>query len=256
MASQDYSAKSLFWYFLNAALGIVVIFGLIGTGTLLRYSNAIAPSRTIQVAGEGKVDVRPDVAVITASVVTRGADATKVQAQATQKMNAIVAFVKGQGIKDEDIKTTGYNLYPTNRWDPKTGEQIATGYEAMQSLTVKIRGIDANKEIANAIAGGLVPAGANQVSGIQYMVDDPEAQRALARAAAFENAFMKAREMAEQNNVRVARVITFSESSGYGAVPMYYSARVEGKGGDMVSPDLQSGTEEIRVNVNVTYEIR
>jgi uncharacterized protein YggE len=198
-----------------------------------------------------------DVVVVTASVLTRGIDATKVQSQANQKMNAVIAFVKGQGVKDADIKTTAYNLYPTNRWDPKTGEQIATGYEATQSLTIKIRGIDSNKEIAGVISGGLVSAGATQVSGVQYMVDDPEAQRAIARAEAFEDAFTKAREMASQNNVKVSRVITFSESPSYGVVPSYYYARSDAKaGGEVITPEIQSGSEEIKVSVSVTYEIR
>ncbi len=257
MATQDYSVKGVFWYLVNGVLVVTTVFGLIGIGTMVRYSNAIAPTRTIQVSGEGKLDTRPDIATITASVITRGADAAKVQQDGTTKMNSVIAFVKAQGVKEQDIQTTSYNVYPTNRWDPKSGEQILTGYEASQSITIKVRGIDKSTDKVNAIAGGIVPAGANQVSGVQYMIENPEVQRAAARAQAFDNAAMKAREMAKQNGVRIARVITFSESNSYGG-PIYYDrAMVAGKAGEVAPmPTIEPGTEEVRVSVSVTYEIR
>ncbi len=256
--THDYSSKTIFWYLINAAIVVAVVLGLMGIGTMVRYSNAIAPSRTIQVNGEGKLDITPDVATITASVVTRGTDSVKVQAENTQKMNSIVAFVKSQDIPAADIKTTGYNLYPTNRWDPKTGEQIPTGFEASQTITVKIRGVDQAKEKAGRVASGLVPAGANQVGGIQYDIENPEAQRALARQMAFDNAFSKARSMAAQNHVRIARVITFSESTSNPGGPIYY-AKAMSATMDAAAPtpsSIEPGTQEIQVNVAVTYEIR
>ena len=258
MAKMDYSSRSVFWYLLNFTLVLVAVFGLIGIGTLVRYSNAIAPSRTITISGEGKVEIVPDVATISASVVNRGVDATKVQQENTQKMNAVVAFVKSQGVKDADIKTTGYNLYPTNRWDPKTGASVPTGYEATQTITVKLRDIGTAREKAGVVAGGLVPAGANQVYGITYDVENPEAQRAQARAKAFDDARSKASLMAEQNGVRIARVITFSESTGYG-MPIYYDRALSAssKGAEAaVAPSIEPGSQQVQVNVNVTYEIR
>ncbi len=255
-STHDYSVKSIFWYLLNGVLVVVTVFGLMGVGTLVRYSNAIAPSRTIQVSGEGKVDIVPDVATISASVVTRGSDANKVQTESTQKMNAAVAFVKSQGVPTADIKTTGFNLYPTSRYEPNTGAQIPTGFEATQTITIKVRGIDQSAQKASMIAGGLVPAGANQLSGIQYDIENPDAQRNAARQMAFDNAFEKARSMAAQNRVRIARVITFSESADYGG-PIYYA-----KGGIAMdaaapsAPSIEPGTQEVKMNVSVTYEIR
>lgn len=254
---RDYSAKSVFWYLLNAALLTVVVVGLITVGTLVRYSNAIVPSRTITVSGEGKLDTTPDIATISASVIARGSDAGTVQAEATKKMNAVIAFVKSQNVKSEDIKTTSFNVYPTTRWDPKTGEAIQTGYEATQTITIKVRDVNTNKEHAGVIAGGLVPAGANQVYGVEYTIDNPEMQRAIARQKAFDNAFAKAATMASQNGVRIARVITFTESTGYGG-PIYYARDMAmGKGGaEAPVPSIEPGTQEVNVNVSVTYEIR
>jgi uncharacterized protein len=254
---KDWASQRTFWGVLNVFIVIMIIGAVFAIGVGLRSSNQIVSTRQIQVSGEGKVEIKPDVATISASVMTRGTDANKVQSESTTKMNSIIAFVKSQGVGEKDIKTTGYNLYPTNRWDPKSGEQIATGFEASQTITIKLRGIDQTTEKANAIAGGLVPAGANQVYGINYEIENPEAQREQARQIAFNNAFEKARSMAAQNHVRIARVITFTESPSYDRGPMPYLAMA--KGGDSASvpaPDIQPGSEEVMVSVSVTYEIR
>ena len=51
---QALSTKNVFWMLLNGVLVIAMIIGLVGTGALLRYSNATISGRTITVSGEGK----------------------------------------------------------------------------------------------------------------------------------------------------------------------------------------------------------
>ena len=63
--------------------------------------------------------------------------------------------------------------------------------------------------------------------------------------------------MARAAGVHLARVITFSESSNNYPGPIYYSALSEGKGAASApTPDIQPGTQEVKVSVVVTYEIR
>lgn len=249
---QNYSARDFFWMLLNSSLVLVMVFGLVGIGTLLRYSNAIIPSRTITVSGEGKTEIAPDIATYSFSVVSQGKDTDLIQEENTKKMNASIAFVKERGIKAEDIKTTGYNVYPRYAYDRSSGKQTLDGYEITQTVTVKIRNI----ETVGAILSGLVKLGVNQAGGLTYSIDKPEAQRAKARQEAFTDAFTKASQMAAQNGVRIARVINFSESSGGG--PIYYSKTVPmalGMGGADV-PNTEPGTEEVSIIVSVTYEIK
>jgi uncharacterized protein YggE len=251
--THDYSAKGMFWFLLNCVLVLAMVLGLVGIGTLIRYSNAVVPSRIITVSGEGKTAIKPDIATYSFSVVSQGTDPEKVQKGNTEKMNKAISFVKEMGIKDADIKTTGYNLYPRYSYDKETGRSLNDGYELTQTVTIKIRDL----ETVGKVLSGLVRVGVNQAGSLQYSVENPEAQRAKARQEAFDNAYIKASQMAYQNGVRIARVINFSENN-YGG-PIYYgkamSAMVEGRGGDM-APMTEPGTEEIVVNVSVTYEIR
>lgn len=247
----DYSAKAMFWRLINAVLVLVMIFSLIGIGTLVRYSNAISPSRTITVTGEGKAEIAPDIAKYSFSVVTQGADPEKVQQANTEKMNKALAFVKENGVKETDIKTTGYNLYQRYAYDKESGNSKPDGYELTQTVMVKIRNLDQVGKLLN----GLVRAGVNQVGSLEYSIENPDEQRAAAREEAFLKAYLKASQMAAQNGVSIVRVISFSEG-GYGSPVVYdrgYS--MIGKGGEM-APMMQPGVEETTVAVSVTYEIR
>jgi uncharacterized protein len=251
--THDYSAKAMFWRLLNAGMVLVLLFGLIGIGTMIRYGNAIVPSRTVTVTGEGKTQITPDIATYSFSVVTQGADPEKIQQDNTKKMNSAIAFVKQQGIKDADIKTTGYNLYPRYTYERETGNSRIDGYELNQSVSIKIRDLTS----IGKILSGLVSLGVNQAGSLQYSIENPEGQRAAARQQAFANAYEKARQMARQNGVSIARVINFSETN-FGGPILYeraYPMMASGKGGDM-APTTEPGSEETTVNVSVTYEIR
>jgi len=254
MAHHDYSAKSVFWLLLNGALVVLMVFGLIAVGTLIRYSNAIAPSRTITVSGVGKTEITPDIATYSFSVVSQGTDPGTLQQQNSKKMNDAISFVKSQGVVAGDIKTTGYNLYPRYKYDKEDGRSSTDGYELTQTVTVKIRNLDK----VGAVLSGLVSSGVNQGNDLRYSVENPEDQRVKARAEAFENAYLKARTMAAQNGVYLARVVNFSENGPYGG-PVYMEKSFPsavGMGGDNMMPSTEPGTEEIQVNVSVTYEIR
>ena len=245
-------AKSVFWVLLNSCLVLVLMFGLIGIGTMLRYANAIVPSRTITVVGEGKTSITPDLATLSFAVISQGTDPEAIQASNTEKINKAISFVKQQNIKAEDIKTTGYNLYPRYRYDQEKGESSISGYELSQTVTIKIRDL----EKVSAIVGGLPATGINQISSLEYSIENPEEQRDRAREEAFANARAKARAMADANGVSLAGVVSFSESAIGGPIPPIYYAKeaVLGRGGDV--PTIEPGSEEVKMEVSVTYEIR
>lgn len=244
--------KGFFWVLLDVFLVFLLMFGLVGMIAVVRSTSAVYPARTITVSADGETEIRPDLATLTFSVLSRGVDAEAVQKENTSKMNEAIDFVKGQGVELRDIKTSNYNLYPTYRY-PRDEEMQIAGYELRQSVTVKIRDL----EKAQAIVGGLPALGVNEIGSLSYSVDDPESQRNLAREEAFTKAHAKAVSMASQNGVHLVRVVTFNESSDGGYTP-YYSERsmaTMGMGGD-IAPSLEPGSEKVSVNVSVTYEIR
>ena len=218
------------------------------------WSSSLLPVRTIMVNGEGEAILKPNLSIISFSVVSEGKDVVVLQNENNSKINEAIAFVKNQKVDEKDIKTAGYNLSPRYVYNPKTGQSSIDGYNLTQTVTVKIRDLTN----VNKILAGLPGLGINQISGPNFSVDDLENYLSEAREKAFQNAREKAEEQARYNGVRLGRVITFNEGSqgGY-PVPMYLE-RSMGKGGvaDAVVPTIEPGSEEVKVSVNVTFEIK
>ena len=255
MASK-FDSKRIFWILVNVSLAVASILGLMWAKSIWVSSNAVIPSRTINVTAEGKTVVAPDIAQFSFSVVAEGKDPEKLAEENTKKMNDAIAYVKSQGVEAKDIKTAGYNLSPKYNYDPKTGRSFINGYTITQTVFVKVR--DFAK--VGKLIGSLPIYGINDISSLSFDIEDPDKYLSQAREEAFAKARAKAEAMAKQNGVRISRVINFYESSG--GYPRPYMYETFGKGGDMGAPTappapaIEPGSQEVTVNVNVTYEIR
>lgn len=211
---------------------------------------------TISVNGEGKVTAVPDIAQLSFGVQTGPQPTAKAAMEKLQKsMNAAFEAVKALGIEEKDISVQSLWLNPSYDWS--NGKQTLRGYEANQSLSVKVRDLDKVSDVLSAATN----AGANQAGGVQFTIDDPEMLRAEAREKAITNAQEKAATLAKQLGVELGDLKGFSEGGGGYQPPMPYMAKgmaMEsvgmGGGGDAGVP-LPAGEQEVMVNVSMTYEV-
>ncbi len=243
--------KYLIWVG-TAVLVLVGIFVMAQTNHVL---NSATTSNTVSFTGEGKVTAKPDVAVVNLSIVTESVNSKTAQDDNSKKSKAVTEYLKKQGIEEKDIKTTGYNIYPQYKYAPYGGQPTITGYQVNQSLEVKIR----NLENVSSILDGVVSAGANQINGLSFQIDDPDALQAEARKKAIEDAKKKADELEGQVGIKLGKIVSFSENTGGYPIPMYYESKmVDGRGGmgGGAGPSLPAGENEIVVNVYLTYQIK
>ncbi|NCO15398.1 hypothetical protein AUJ30_01220 [Candidatus Wolfebacteria bacterium CG1_02_39_135] len=232
-------------------LMLVIIYSLF-FGPAKKYGDSLMPAKTINVSAEGKVTVSPDIAKLSFSVVSEGANSKLLAENNNKKMNAAIDFAKSQGIEEKDIKTTEYNLSPRYEYDEKTKKTFISGYTLTQTVLVKVR--DLNK--VAEVLGGLPALGINQISSISFDIDEPEKYLSEARNQAFDKVKEKAKAMAEKNGVKLGRVINFYE---YQSTPYYQNVRALGMGGaEAVQPlpQIQPGSQEVTIQVSVTYEIK
>ncbi len=247
-------------------LGFLALFLLVLTISNLkewRYIGVGVPAtNTITVSGDGEVFAVPDTATFSVTIQEEAKEVSDAQEVATKKANDIIAYLKGEGVEEKDIKTADYSVYPQYDYTQSAcregfcppGRQVLRGFQVSQTLSVKVR--DTKK--AGDLLSGVGSRGASSVSGLNFTIDDEDALQAEARGKAIEDARTKAAELAKQLNVRLVRVVGFSESSG-GYPPMPYAY---GRGGDMVmeskavAPEIPAGENKIVSNVSVTYEIR
>lgn len=204
---------------------------------------------TFSVTGEGKVYVVPDIAVISAGVQAQGATVKIAQDQLNKNINAVSAAVKATGVDSKDIQTSGYSIYPT--YDYRAGGQKITGYQASSNLTIKARAIDN----VNSVIDAATAAGANQVGGISFDVDDKTKAQNEARQKAVAQAKSKAENAAKIAGFKLGRIINYSEDFGDGPHPIPMMAKAESAGAE-VPTQVETGTNEMTVTVTLSFEIR
>lgn len=226
----------------------------------------LEPRLMVNVSGEGKVSARPDIARTTAAVLTENATLKEAEAENSKKSNALVEYLVKNGVEKKDIKTIGYNIFPRYNYPSpcypgavcpaETFTPKIVGYQIRNTYEVTIR--DLAK--ASDIVSGMVGAGANEVSGIVFTIDQPDTARAQAREKAIDDARAKAKKLAKDLGKRVGKIVNFSEG-GYPG-PIYAREVAYGKGGGGVdaapapTPSLEPGQNEIIVNVSITYEFK
>ncbi len=247
-------AKAKLWPLLNMAIMVAIILGLLSAWSLYKYQKSIFPSRTIYVSAEGKMVVKPDIAKVTVSVVTEGLAADTVTEQNVKKVNDAVAYIKSQGISENDIQTANYSLAPRYEYSEATRRSYISGYTATQSILITFRDFTKIGKVLGVLPG----MGINQIGSLSFEVENPDTYLNEARKKAFANAHEKAENMAKQNDVDLGGIVTFSESPNV-FYPRAYESAVMGKGGDATSsytpPQIEPGTQEVTVSVSVTYEI-
>jgi len=216
--------------------------------------------RTFAVTGEGKAVAVPDVARFTFSVISEGGkNLDQLQSDNSRKAGQAIAYLKDNGVDEEDIQTSGFNVEPRYEYSSCRDGGVCpppaiVGYTVRQTVTVKARDF----ETVGVLLSGVVNKGANSVSNLEFTLDNPEAPVNEAKAEAIEKAKERAKVMAKAGGFRLGRLISIEESGNF-ATP----SSVYGKGMDMavreeamVAPTIEPGSQEITQSVTLRYEIK
>lgn len=219
---------------------------------------------TITASGEGKVFVTPNIAMLSLTIRAQHTVLAEAQEAAATKGNGVTAFLKSRGVEEKDIKTTNYSVQPQYQYDnrpcvsgicpPQSPPRIVS-YEIVNTLSVKVRDLESVGELLS----GSIDAGANEVSGPVFEIDDPEAAKDEAKEMAVKQAEENARRIAEKLGLRLVRVVGYSESGGSEAPIMFSKMAEDSRGGVLAlppAPDVQVGQNEVRAFVTVTYRVR
>lgn len=220
----------------------------------LRYIG-LAPQNTITISGEGKVSAVPDIARITVTVRESGKTAKEAQDKVVKKWAAASASMTSLKIADTDIKTVSYTTQPRYYY-PANGRALIDGYDAVQTTEIKVRKTDDAGKVLEMVAA----AGINEVSGPDFTIDDVTKLSEEAREKAIADAKKKAEKLADQLGVDLVRIVSFSE--GGNAVYMPYDKEMMAMSSRSmpasapITPDLNTGEQEIKSNVTITFEIK
>ena len=245
----------LFTTLINILVLVVAVFFLVSIGKML-HGEEKTPAQ-MNVAGEGSIFIRPDIAEFNVTIVAEQKRVGDAQNDNTVRSNAVVNFLKQSGIQENDIKTVEYSVSPQYQYDksvcprypcvPRPPRIIS--FEVRHSLEVKVRDL---KKV-DQLLEGVVSVGASEVGSVSFTVDDEKAAMAQARQKAITDAKQKAQVLAGDLGVRLVKIVGFSESGG--GFPIFDRAVGMAAEAKQV-PQVQPGQQEIQSSVTITYEFR
>ena len=218
----------------------------------------IAPGNTLlTVSADGRSLRTPDLAVFNAGVASSGKTAGAALRTNAADMNRVIAALKRAGIADRDIQTSNLSLNPVyapqvQRPDGQyeQPEQRIIGYQANNAVTIRQR----NLAEFGRVIDTLVEAGANQVNGPSFQMDEPDAATDEARLAAMKKARARAELYAKAAGLRVGRILSISESGGYNPGPPVLFARLAADSAAAPSP-VAAGEIQLNANVTALFEL-
>lgn len=214
---------------------------------VLLASGALADDLSrLSVAGFGEARAAPDIATITVGVETRADTAEAALAENSTDAASLIEAAKERGVADADIQTSGLNIYPVFEQQQPGRREAPTvaGYSVSNSVSLRIRDLDA----LGATLTALVAAGANQMRGISFGIEDDEALRDEARRLAVADARRKAELYAEAAGVTLGPIISISEGGGGGQPGPLMRSMAE-------AAPVEAGENAVSARVNVVWRI-
>jgi hypothetical protein len=207
---------------------------------------------TIMIEGEGTVTGKPDIATFVMGTESHGVDAAAAQTANSTIMNKIIEDTKGLGISEDDIQTSGYNIYEDLQWNSDTGDYDSKGWIVSNYVTVKVRDVSKLSTVL-AMAG---QNGITDISGPTFTIDDTTNLKAEARTEAIQQAQTKAQAIATALGMRIEKVVGYSEWSP----SIYDYSYAYGMGGSdeklsSAMPSIEAGSTEVSLTVSITYKL-
>ncbi len=209
----------------------------------------LAEGTLLTVNADGSSEARPDMAIVNLGVTTEGQTAAAALAENARRMTALTAALRRAGVAERDIQTSNVSVYPQQVYGEGQAPRI-TGYQANNSVTVKVRRIDNTGRVIDAAVG----AGGNTVNGVSFTHADPDAQLDVARRDAIAEARRRAELYANALGMRVNRIVSVSEGGGYAPPVPVALERFQAQ--DAAATPISPGEIETRVSVNVMFELR
>jgi len=198
------------------------------------------------------ITAEPDIVTVGAGVTTDAPTAVEAMRQNAQAMTRVIDRIKALGVDEKDIQTTGINLSARYDYDRENREQVFRGYTVSNRVSVKLRDIEGTGEALDA----LVAAGATDISGPNFGLEDDAAAKDEARKRAIERAGARARAYAAMLDYDDVEVLQINETiEGRGPSPANAMRAMDAESVKVSATPVQPGMVETGVSISITYEL-
>lgn len=226
---------------------MIALMVLGGCQTKVVTTGGAAPLYTVTAGGSGKAVATPDMAEMYFGSTVMAADAKTALSQANEVAEAVTKAVKGAGVAAEDIQTANVSVWPEQNYEGDRA--VITGYRASIQVRAKVRDIDTIGDVIGAAS----EAGANEIGGPSFMLDDDSDKRNEAIELAIDDARKRAGVMAKAAGKSLGEIISVSEAGM--STPIYYAAAERSADG-AGSVGIEPGQLDITASVTVVFELK
>ncbi len=253
-------------------------------GNVPEAANGSDQPTGIWVTGRGEASGPPDLALLALGVQATAETAAEARAEAAVGIEDVMAVLDDHGVAEIDIQTLRFDIRPEYRGSEvvkcpeatpaspqgqsegptlrpaqtqgcyTTNEQILIGYRVNNSLSVKVRDLDAVGAIIDGVAeaaGDLI-----RVDSIRFAIEDTKALEEQARAEAVADLHDKAEQLASHAGVALGPLTLLAE--GMGVTPFQsFAQRAEFVSFAALndSTSVSSGELDVVVAVQGVFEI-
>ncbi|HEY3129204.1 MAG TPA: SIMPL domain-containing protein [Acidobacteriota bacterium] len=205
----------------------------------------------IYTTGEAKLEVPPDMVVISLGVTTQAKTVAEAREQNSVRMQAVVDAIKQLNIPTANILTTRFNVSPQYDYQEKRNPPRIVGYNVTNQVTVKLEQIEKVSQVVDAS----LAAGANTVNSLEFTLKDPRGLRRSAYTEAVRDARNKAEALAAAAGVQLGKIYLIRESGGPVPIRRAYETLAMASKTETPTP-IESGQVTIQINVEIQFEIK
>ncbi|MEW4370959.1 SIMPL domain-containing protein [Paenibacillus kandeliae] len=206
----------------------------------------------INVSGNGKITVKPDIAYVSIGVETTATTAAKAQAETAQKMSKLNTLLKNTwSISQADIQTVQFYVQPNYNYNDKDGQKV-TGYTAYHTLQVSYRNLDKLGQLLDDAS----KAGANNLGSVSFGIENPQTYQDQVMSKAVNDAASKASAIAKAANRTLGELLSISEQ-GTSTPPVVLEQAMTAKSSSAdAGTSIEPGTVELDATLNVQYAMK
>jgi hypothetical protein len=202
----------------------------------------------IQTTGQGSVSSKPDMAEISIGVTTEDASPNEALKRNNDATGQLIAALTGAGIAKADLQTANFSVSPQYR-NVAEGQKQPPVYLVTNTVKVRVRALQTLGDILSRAVG----TGANQINSLSFAIGDPAKGLQEARAAAFDDAKVKAETYAKAAGKILGPVLLMVEPQS-GAPETLYRARSFGRAAAASVP-IEAGEENLSAQLTVVWKL-
>lgn len=205
---------------------------------------------TMRLTGQATVSAEPDVAYISAAVISKNNHAGLALHENSASMKRIFEVLEKAGVERKEITTSQFSFNRTYRQvkvDEKNWKSVFDGYQVSNQIRVEV----CDLESLGKIITSLVDVGVTNMGGVTFGSSQRTAKLDKARELAMQDALKKAKIYAQTGGFTLVKIANVSEQQNFAPRAGYSRMMAEGQRETPIS----GGSLSFSITVSVIWEI-